>query len=367
VSSARELLVPLELYALGRLALAAGADVKWLVKWFLAVAAVAALFTVFAWLLLPVSFWATTLDLVGFVRVVQGISNAHTVWDISLLAHFNSGASDWYPRAVGPFTQPVGTAHYFVLPLIMCMAFGFQALGQRNRRGIAAAIILTGVFAGAVITPISRGSWIAAGIAVLLLAFSYRRRAIIVVALVLGSTVLLAVPASRNSIVAVVTGNDASSGGHVQAIDTGIKTVINNPLGLGVGQSGQFGEMLASEDSNGAGVGENMYLELLVSVGPVGFLAFVAWMLGLLWQLAAVRHRAPPPTWFVVGTGAALLGYIVVAMLASPLMRFTTSASIWLLIGLCTGWIVAGPRLADGSRAADENTAGAVEPVASTD
>ncbi len=117
VASVRELGVPVELYALGRLALAAGADIRLLVRWFLVVSALAAAFTVGVWALLPATFWASTLDLVGFVRVVQGIPNALTIWDISLVAHFGGGASTIYSRAVGPFTQPVGTAHYFVLPL----------------------------------------------------------------------------------------------------------------------------------------------------------------------------------------------------------------------------------------------------------
>ncbi len=336
IASLRELGVPVELYALGRLAIVAGADVRWLVRWFLAVAGVTAAFTVAVWALLPASFWATTLDLVSFVRVVQGIPNALTIWDISLVAHFGGGPSDIYSRAVGPFTQPVGTAHYFVLPMILCVAFGFQAIRAGNRRNIAIAAVVGLLMAAAVVTPISRGSWIAAGLAFFICALAYRYRALVAVVFVVAALVLLAVPASRNSIITTLQGTDASSAGHAAAVDTGVKTMTENPLGLGVGQSGQFGQVLASGDEAGAGVGENMYLELLVSVGPLGFLVFVAWMAGLLWTLAGLRRRGPP-SWILVGTSAALVGYIVSALFASPLMRFTTSASIWLVIGLCIG------------------------------
>lgn len=344
VASARELLVPVELYALGRLALVAGADVRWLVRWFLAVAAVAAAFTVLVWLLLPASFWGSTLDLVSFVRVVQGIPNAFTIWDISLVAHFGMGYGDIYSRAVGPFTHPVGTGHYFVLPLILAAAWFYDSLRQ-NRRWTALAIaILAILFVGAVITPISRGSWIAAGLALLLTSLIYRRWALIAVTIILAVGLSLTVPALNHAITSVFRGTDASSQDHLDALDTGVRTLVQNPIGLGVGQSDQFGQVLGSGDSAGSGVGENMYITLWISVGPLGFLAFLAWMAGLLWRMAAAGRRAPPHSWMVVGTWTALLGYAAVAMLAAPLMRFTTSASVWLVVGLCTGLMLALPR-----------------------
>jgi hypothetical protein len=342
-ASLREMAVPVELYALGRLALAAGADVRWLVRWFLAVAAVAAAFTVFEYLFLPVTFWSTTMDLVTFVRVVQGVSSAHTIWDLSILAQLGAGGDIGFARAVGPFTHPVGTGHYFVLPLVLSVASFYQSLNENRRREAVAMVFLAVLFAGAVITPISRGSWLAVGLAVVLCSLIYRRPAIIVIGLVLTVAVLLAVPPLRNSITSVFNGTDSSSSSHASALDKGITTVVQNPLGLGVGQSDQFGQVLSSGDSAGAGVGENMYITLLVSVGPLGFLAFLAWMVGLLWRLAAIRHRAPPPSWIAIGSGAALLGYMVSAMLSSPLMRFTTSASVWLVIGLATGIMLDAP------------------------
>jgi hypothetical protein len=89
---------------------------------------------------------------------------------------------------------------------------------------------------------------------------------------------------------------------------------------VGVGQADQFRQVFSGGEG---GVGENMYLELLVSVGPLGLLALLVWLAGLLWRIATVRRRASP-VWMVVGTWAALLGYAAVAMLAAPLMRFTT-------------------------------------------
>jgi hypothetical protein len=359
-ASARELAVPVELYALGRLAIAAGADVRWLVRWFLVVAAIVAAFTLFEYLFLPVSFWSSTMDLVTFVRVVQGVPNAHTIWDLSILARLGTDNLSGFPRAIGPFTHPVGTAHYFVLPLVLSVASFYQSFNQNRRRDAAALAVLAVLFAGAVLAPISRGSWLAVGVAVVLCSLIYGRRTIILLGLVTAAVVLLAVPSFRYSIVSVFNGTDHSSQDHASALDKGLTTVVQNPLGLGVGESDQFGQVLGSGDSAGAGVGENMYITLLVSVGPLGFLAFVAWMAGLLKRLLAVRHRAPPAPWMVIGCGAALVGYLVSAMLASPLMRFTTSASVWLVIGLVAGLVLAAPdRAGDRDNSAGEGSAGA--------
>jgi O-antigen ligase len=207
--------------------------------------------------------------------------------------------------------------------------------------------VLALLFAGAVIVPISRGSWLAVGLAIVICSLLYRRRAIIVIGVVMAVALLVTVPSLRLSVVSVLNGTDASSKDHASALDKGINTVLQNPLGLGVGESDQFGQVLATGDSAGAGVGENMYITLIVSVGPLGFLLFMAWMIGVLKRLLSVRPGAPP-AWMIIGAGAALVGYLVSALLASPLMRFTTSASVWLIIGLVTGLVVAAPELRAG-------------------
>jgi hypothetical protein len=70
----------------------------------------------------------------------------------------------------------------------------------------------------------------------------------------------------------------------------------------------------------------------------------LVWSAGLIKYLIAVRHRAPPPSWIVIGSGAALVGYLVTALFAPPLMRFTTSATVWLVIGLAMGSALATSR-----------------------
>lgn len=331
IASAREFLVPVELYALGRLAIVGGANVGSIVRIFLVVAAAAAAFTVFMYLFVPVTFWSSTLNLVKFERVVQGIPSARTLWDIALLGQYG-GSGGGFARAVGPFTHPVGTAHYFVVPLVLVTA---AAMAARRGSAIsmlpwAAAILL---FIGAVVTPVSRGAWVAAAVGVIAAGLLYRRLLPAVASTAAVVLFIVLVPPFSYAVGSALSGTDSSVIGHTQAIQGGIGAAIGNPWGLGLGQADQFGSSLAGEEGASAAVGENLYLAMYVSVGPLGLLLFLGWVAGLV--LSLIRSTRPlPERWMQTAMAATLIGLLVSGLSASPLLRFTTAASFWLLIGL---------------------------------
>jgi hypothetical protein len=342
LASAREFLVPVELYLLGRLAVAAGVDLRFIVRVVLGVAAVAAVATVGLYFV-PAVFWMTTVDLVTFEREVQGLGNAVSLWDIGLLGQFGVGDTGTFTRAIGPFTHPVGTAHYFVLPLVIAAGaamrswqLGLHAEGRRY-------LLYVALFGAAVATTISRGGWLTAVIALVIAAVLLRRiRATLLVLVVVGAG-LAVIPPFSYSISSALSRTDSSVVGHQQAIDEGVVVVAQNPFGLGLGQADQFGQALAGSGDS-AGVGENLYLALLVSVGPLGLLMFAAWVLGLLRPMLASRD--PTIGWIAIAVGCALVGYLAGGLLASPLMRFTTSATVWLVIGMTIGALSALPQRA---------------------
>jgi O-antigen ligase len=152
---------------------------------------------------------------------------------------------------------------------------------------------------------------------------------------------LAVIPPFSYSISSALSRTDSSVVGHQQAIDEGVVVVAQNPFGLGLGQADQFGQALAGSGDS-AGVGENLYLALLVSVGPLGLLMFAAWVLGLLRPMLASRD--PTIGWIAIAVGCALVGYLAGGLLASPLMRFTTSATVWLVIGMTIGALSALPQ-----------------------
>jgi hypothetical protein len=341
IASAREFIFPVELYAIGRLAIVAGVRSEKLVLFFIAITGIWASLSVSAYLLLPPQFWSSTLDLVTFERVVQGLSNAHTLWDISILGQYGVGDSGAFPRAVAPFTHPVGTAHYFLVPLILVSAFG---IAHRRWRGVAVragVVVVTVVLAAAVLTPISRAAWLAAFIAVGLLALLYRRFSVPALCLVAASAFVAFVPPFSYSIASAIGGTDSSVVGHQNAIEQGVDVVAENPMGLGLGQADHFGAAYttspdqneSSSDSGSGAVGENMYLSVLVSVGPVGLAAFLGWLAGVAFALFPGR-KASRGSWMRAGAFALLTGLLFSSLTASPLMRFTTAASFWLLMGL---------------------------------
>jgi hypothetical protein len=164
LASAREFLMPVELYVLGRLAVAAGVDLRVAVRAILVVAAIAAVLTVGLYFV-PPTFWSSTVDLVTFERVVQGIPNAVSLWDIGLLGQYGVGDGGTFARAIGPFTHPVGTADYFVLPLVIASCAAMRAWQLGSRTEARRYLLLVALFAAAVVTPISRGGWLSAIVA----------------------------------------------------------------------------------------------------------------------------------------------------------------------------------------------------------
>ena len=349
-ASARVFVMPVELYALGRLAVLSGVDVGAIVRVFIGASAVAAAFAVGQWMLVPVEFWESTMNMPRFVREVQGLPGALSLWDISILGHYGVGEGGQFPRAIGPFTHPVGASHYFVAPLLFAVARTMKLDARADRRAFIGWGLLALLFAAAIITPISRGSWIAAGVGVLVCGLLLRRLRLALPALVLTGLFVLLVPPFSYSVLSAASFQDSSVIAHGQAVEVGVGTVLGNPIGLGVGQADHLGSALAGA-ADAAGVGENMYLSILVTVGPLGLLAFLIWMAGIGIGLAPRQRGA---TWMRVALFAALIGYAASALTASPLMRFTTSASFWLLAGLLVGTV---PTIRRGRRALDRGTA----------
>ena len=331
IASAREMLVPVELYGLGRLAGYAGVSVVGIVKAFLVVAAASAVFAVGAFILAPAEFWQTTYNLVGFIHDVQGISTATSIWTTAILTMY--GTLGYAVRAVGPFTHPVGTGVYFAVPFALAVCAVW--LGDLRRKA-ALAIAVGGMFlfALAILTPISRGTWIGMIGALVVggaLVHRYRLAALTVVLFV---ACLVAIPPFSYGVWSGINGEDASANNHASAIQSGVSVIISNPLGGTVGASDQFASEIAAASgvaTNGAG--ENMYLTTYASVGPLGLLVYLIWLAALLVELFG-RVRRSLPAWIPAGVAIGLLAEVAAGMTASTLMRFTIAASMMLIVGL---------------------------------
>ena len=352
-AAAREFSMPVECYALGRLAYLAGADLKFIFKAFVATSAAVAAIAVAEYFLLPIKFWSSTLDLVTFERVVQQIKDAHSLRSISLLGDYGAGHRI-YPRAIATFTHPVGTGEYFVLPLGLAAAAWFSGLAGGRRLITAGLVGLTLLFGMAEIVTISRGHWVAAAIVIAVAGLVFHRVRLAFVCLVIAGSFVMVVPPFSYSITSALNRTDSSALGHIEAIGRDVQTSIQHVLGVGLGSADQI--ILTGSDKSGtsktsgtsgtadaetsATLGENLYLSTLLSTGPLGAAAFIAWSLALV-ALLLRSARSSPQKWLVGGVAAALVGSLASAMSSAALIRFTTAGSGWLLLGLATGLVLA--------------------------
>ena len=353
-ASARQLLFPVLMYAIGRLVGDAGMSAV-AGRRVVVVGVATAVGAEVIWGLLPIDFLMTRYDLVSFIREVQGFVSADNLWNVSILGQYTGSASLQFVRAVGPFTHPVGLAHFLVLPLALAFAIGLE------RRGRAAVpwFLAAAVIGFGVIATISRGSWAAAAIAIAICALGYRRLVAGAAALAVAAIVVITVPAFALSLMSVAQGSDPSTAGHIYAVQANLDTYLNNPLGAGVGSADKFGAVDLDpnapdpagpdQTAEALGVGENLYLSLLINIGPLGLLAFLAWIGGSIVRLVRAR-RERSTHWMVIATLAATLGYLASAMTSSPLFRFSSSGMFWLVLGLVIATtVVRNPDRADAA------------------
>jgi len=333
LTSFRELMLPVELYAMGRLAAANGVNTELLVRIVIGAGVVAAAFALVTIALVPPTFWATTLDMVALIRDVQGVPGARTLRDLSIVASYGQDAE--FVRAIGPFTHPVGAASYFNLALALSLALvsAGARLDGRARLFLLGGAVVLGL---AIVATISRASWIAAAIATVIVAAARggRWRLAVGAVLVVAAIVVL-VPPYSHAVWSVSAGTDSSTVGHARTTIEGIRLLLEHPLGLGVGYWDYIGASYGSESAPA----ENLFIAVAVAGGPLAVGLFAAWFITLLVTLRRDR------SWIALGVMAAGTGYFITAFINSPLLRFTTAASFWLLLGL-----VASTRLATVAR-----------------
>jgi O-antigen ligase len=82
--------------------------------------------------------------------------------------------------------------------------------------------------------------------------------------------------------------NESSTSEHLSSLRAGIRTSLDHPLGLGLGNAG----VTASRTHVQVQAGESTYTELAVETGILGGLVFVAWSLALLRRLRSAPWLA---------------------------------------------------------------------------
>ena len=267
---------------------------------------------------------------------------------------FNS-AEGLHRRVVSFFLSPLASAYFFVVAIALAAASAFE---DRRRRAVLLGAS-TLAFVGLLFT-FTRSALAALPLGLLLLAFTTRRRIVLVPLL---ATVAAAVSfaavyphvAPRTHFLAAdlayqrkharVAGglpkghalrtstalSDPSVKSHLDELRAGGRSLSHHPLGYGLGNSGET----AARFQVPSRAGESFYLELGADVGIVGLALWLFFTLATMWELLAVaRGRAATYVrGFAAGTLAAGLAISLIAIISDVWGAPWLSYVLWWLTG----------------------------------
>jgi hypothetical protein len=230
--------------------------------------------------------------------------------------------------------SPLTLGFYLLLPFAVALQ---RTIRDGLRSAAGAALILTG--AGLLLTQ-TRAALVGAVVVALVTlrrsaGQSERRR--LQFGAVLAAAVIIALPAAASTGLTSRAATTASGEGqnttdHVDAFWTGLRTVADHPMGLGIGTSAGVGQRFQVQ---GTTITENYYEQMGIEVGVIGMVLFVALTLLLLRRLGRATLAISD-----LGVGAvrtAAWGLVVGAFFLHAWTDFATAWTFWALAGAAIG------------------------------
>jgi hypothetical protein len=297
--AARHDLIPVAAYFLGRLLVLTPKSWRRLSLSLVGVAVALTVWGLIDVYLVPLQWWRDSGvpdwfgDQLGLTY--RGISGLPENWI------FNTGdESNPIRRLVSSFLSPLATSYVLVIVLLYLVA------RRRTWWTMSAGAI---AYAGLLWTH-TRAAYLALALGLIVLAVAQRRLlpvALAVASLVIGVGFVKAFPhigpstsytqseleylrerGQQNPGVSddPLSAGDASTASHLSNLRDGIRTVVHNPLGFGLGNAG----VSASRTGVDLKAGESTYTELGVEIGLAGLIVFLAWMAAVLiglWRRSA--------------------------------------------------------------------------------
>jgi hypothetical protein len=347
-------LVPVAAYLLGRSLRVEAAALRrlgWLV---LATAGMVAAVGILDDYLVPISWWRDSAvpryfhDQLGFRY--HGTGNADPTLTLPENFIFNLGSDTHFlRRLVSVFLGPLATSYTFVVAILI-LASGFV-------RGRVAWTLGLLSYAGLLLT-YTRSALLVLPAGLLLLALLQRRArlGLLVAATLVGALAWSHVyqrvaPTghwTKADIVrqhaaaatagttgaqtgAASCGGEASFCSHWHSLKAGVRTVVDHPLGFGLGNAGAT----AARNHVALKAGESTYTEIGVETGLAGALLWLAWGLGLLAGLArATRTGAEEWCWFPATVAAGLAVVLALALQTDVIGDPWLAYVVWGLAGL---------------------------------
>ncbi|MFK0284063.1 O-antigen ligase family protein [Streptomyces sp. NPDC090499] len=241
----------------------------------------------------------------------------------------DAGGGDVLIRATGTFANPnlLGACLVLLLPFALLAAV---SVDERTARTAIVLMVVVGY--GALVTTFSRAEYVAAAAGLLVLGVAYwlaprladrAQRRLYAVAGGLGLV-------GAAGVIGAVSRAGDSLGVRGQAWRAALRVARRNPLGVGLGRSGEAISAAAPGDRVFVHA-HNLWLNWLVETGPLGLVAVVA-VTVVAWASAGRAARAKS----VLGTFglASLTGFFLAGMLDDPANLDRISMLFWLVLGV---------------------------------
>jgi O-antigen ligase len=227
------------------------------------------------------------------------------------------------------FTSALNLSFWLVLPF----AIGFERMVRRI--ATPATLLATLLIGAALLLTQTRSAIIAAVIVAFLAlqpAAGRPRHWRTQTALVLAGLVLVALPGAFASglsqrVAATNSAADNSSAGHLAGFDSGVSSIVNHPLGQGLGTAAGVGQRFGSNTV----IPENYYLDVGVELGIFPMLVFIAVVVALTIKLRRAARRADDP--LLTAAWAAGVGLAVSAFFLQTWLAFEVAWTYWGVAG----------------------------------
>ncbi len=258
----------------------------------------------------------------------------------SIAPYLTVDQNDNYIRINSTLRGPNSLGAYAVVVLALLFAFWMRGDHSKLKRPLPLALILLAGGMTALWTSYSRSALIAGvfAIAVVLavtLWHRFNRKTWIITAAIVAAIGIGLFVARDSTFVANVILHDnpttgapnTSNDGHLLSLQDGIRLMIQQPFGAGVGSTGS-----ASLLGDKPLIIENQFLYIAHEVGWAGLIVFVMILIGVFARLWQRRSD-----WLALGVFASGIGLVLINMLLPIWVDDTVSIVWWGLAGLAIG------------------------------
>ena len=303
--SLRALISPVLFYLWGRFSYLRLGELEKFIKFIVGLQFFVALFGIYEWLFLPLSFWSDTVGTGLFMLDAKGLQEG---WNVVNGLPGNMVRSE-IRRSISTYGDPLAMGVACVFPLLVCVAWVLwkkkTQVGSLAGLRYWAALLVIGV---ALLATNGRESIGVALVGILILFFQTEKsRKLLLPAAVLAG-ILLLIPMVWDQVVNTVTFQEGSASFHFELLQSGWKRIPDMMVGDGLGQSGTWALSLTGVHTD---VGESSYLELMSQAGIASVLLLVGFLIALIKTALVYSKR----------TSHRLLGAAFVAMAANLIPR----------------------------------------------